>query len=654
MLWMPKIFSDNALFLQNAPLDLLGKTEPNAAVFARIAKDGATVSEGHATADGDGRFSLRVMTPKASFDTYTVEVFAGEECRRMEGILFGELWLACGQSNMELPNYDQPEWEEMRERIKGKPLRFYDGARVPAPSSDYPSEPQEDTNGWWMTADESDKVAHVSALATVFSDELYTFLLTRGEEVPVGFLNCNRGGTRIETWLPAWAFEKFPAISHRAPDYATWNKHGDGNMQQPTSHYNSQTHAHLGVKARGVLWYQGEGNLGDEQSHPIYRDFLIALRDSYKELFAASEDEVFPVIAAHLYPYKYTEVPETYIGYFNRSLTELAKADPLHHPVVPLCDLSPIWTYHLTNHPIHPAHKYALGRRFALLCENIYYGRKKARLQTLAPMLKSCVRHGNKLRLTFENVGDGLYIDGERIKGLYIRARGGAYTPAMCEIVSRNVMNVWHPYIEKPLHAAYAVSSHETGTNLMAGEFPVVPFCTEFSDAVRNVSIGMKPWLDMTRDSEFFIADAFTDPFRDAGQKPNYFPLDGSAVCYDKIYTRSTRSLRIEGEDRRFGAYIKAAHGAPLDFANYAALRLDLYNAARLNVALCLFGEDSEEPLCTLAGGVEENLPYGWARIIFDLRDPPKDKITRAEFRFEEATGNVPFANIENLVLEPK
>lgn len=653
MLWMPKIFADNALFLQNAPLDLRGKTEPNTAVSARIVKSGATVSEGHATADDSGRFSVRVMTPSASFDRYTVEVVADGECHCMKDILFGELWFACGQSNMEMPNSHQPEWEGMSEHIKGKHLRFYDGARVPTAESDYPAEPTDETDGWWMLPENTERVAHISALATVFSADLYDFFLARGEEVPVGFLNCNRGATRIETWLPAEVFEKYPAIAGKGPHLAEWNKRGGDNMQQPTSHYNSQTHAHLGVKTRGMLWYQGEGNMGDEQAHPIYRDFLIALRESYRERFAASEEEVFPLVSAQIYPYKYTQTTDTYVGYFNRSFTELAKDDPIHYPFVPLCDLSPIWTYHLTNHPIHPAHKYALGSRFALLCENMFYGRKKARLQTGAPMLKSCVRHGNKLRLTFENVGDGLFVAGECVKGLYIRKKGGEYTPAACEIVSRNVMNVFHPYIAKPQHAAYAVSSHETETNLMAGEFPVAPFCTEFSESVRNIGIGMKPWLDLTRDGEFFIADDFADPFRNAGQKPNWHPLEGSTVCYDKTYTRSSRSLRIEGKVKHFGAYIAAIHGAPLDFASYAALRLDLYNAARLNIALCLIGEGEEE-LCTLPAAVENNLPYGWARVAFDLRDIPTDRIIRAEFRFEEATGNVPFANIDNLVLEPK
>jgi len=401
-----------------------------------------------------------------------------------------------------------------------------------------------------------------------------------------------------------------------------------------------------------MLWYQGEGNLGDEQTEHIYRNFLIALRESYKERFAASEEEIFPLISAQLYPYKYTETPDSFVGYFNRTFSELAKADSLHYPFVPLCDLPPIWTYHLTNHPIHPAHKYALGSRFALLCENIYYGRKRTRLQKLPPMLKSCVRHGNKLRLTFENTGDGLYIAGECVKGLYIRAKNGKYTPAMCEILSRNVMNVWHPYIEKPQFVAYAVSSHETETNLMAGEFPVAPFCTEFSETVTNVNIGMKPWMDTARNGEFFIADACSDSFRDAGQKPNYFPIAGSSVCYDSIYTRAGRSLRVEGTDRRFGTYIKSYHGAPLDFVNYASLRMDVYNAARLNILLALYGE-GEEPLFAAVGEVEQTLPYGWARIRFDLRSLKDTAVTRAEFLFEEAVGTVPFANIENLLLEP-
>ena len=655
MITMPKVFSDNAMFLHSAHIDLRGTAEPGEKITARIVKAGAEVFCANGNANESGEFCLRISTPAPSFDEYSIVLASDDSEYVMNNVLFGELWLACGQSNMEMPNHQQPEWwTKMSKRIANKHLRAFTAPRL-GHDAEYPINPVTDTDGWWINASDSEKMKNVSALATSFSSDLYDYFCDRGEQIPVGFLNCSRGGTCIETWIPHEIFEKYPKITYKKPDLENWNKKGEGNYQQPGAHYNFNTHPHLGVKARGMLWYQGESNLGQEQTQHIYKDLMIALRESYKELFAVSQDEVFPMISSQIYPWRYTDRDESNIGYLNKCFSDLGKTYPELYPFVPICDLSPIWTYHSGNHPIHPAHKYALGSRFALLCENIFYQRSVKNVQKLPPMLKSCVRHANKLRLTFENVGNGLHICGGTIKGLYIKSDKSAYVPAKCEIVNKRVLNVWNDHIDAPKHVAYAVSSYETATNLYAGELPVAPFCTEFDkNGVTTAIIRRKPWLDMRNESEFAVENI--DPAHNAGCKPIYCPSKDSFVCYDSVYSISGRSLKIQGSGNKFGAYVLSKPGATLDLENYSSLSMATYNSAQNDVKLVLYYKEENGTAITYSinGAVTEELSYGWQRRTFDLTSIPKGYIEKMEFAFNHTAGIIPFVNIDDLDLVPK
>ena len=126
MIVMPKIFSDNALYLHSSRLELRGRAEADQAVSVALLYNDKAVASACGMSDGQGDFCVEIRTPAASFKEYTVRVTSGDDAYEFGGVLFGELWLACGQSNMEMPNNQQPEWEtEVSDVIKGKKLRFF-------------------------------------------------------------------------------------------------------------------------------------------------------------------------------------------------------------------------------------------------------------------------------------------------------------------------------------------------------------------------------------------------------------------------------------------------------------------------------------------------------------------------------------------------
>ncbi len=662
MITLQPIFSDHALFLHSAPLTVRGTAEKGKTVNVHLVNDGKVKNVSSAKVGEDGVFEATFTTPVASFDTYEIKVEDGESEIVISDILFGELWLASGQSNMEMANLTQNECDSYLDGLAGKNLRFFWQARNPGGhTGQYPYEADYTMNGKWVVMSDREYLRRVSACATAFSNKLYDYFTSINHDIPVGFVNSSVGGTLIEPWLPRFAFEENEELSEylksmgRYPTPENWNTRGEGNYQQTTCMFNQLISPHLGAKFRGIIWYQGESNCGMEFSKRIYAKLLKTLRESYKKIFAASENEVFPILSSMIYPWSYGQSGECNIGYLNKAFSDLALESPAEYLFIPICDLNPIWAFHITNHPIHPIHKYPLGERMALMCENAFYGRTVKNVQKRPPMLKSCTRKGNALRLTFSDTGSGLYIKGRSVRGMYVCGKDGVYTPAECEIVNKSTLLVYSRGIEKPVHVAYAVSSYEVQTNLYAGEFPVAPFCTQLDAKDKPIKIFLKPWLNMENDSEFICN--FSDTVRDVFRQPIYYPSERSYVCYDSDFSLTGRSLRVRGEGESFGTYFVSRRYNDLDLYNYSALYVSFLNNNELTAKLKIYyAEDDKGTALTVTLTPERLKDHsnGWSDYRFDLSALPIGTITKAEFVFKKTGVPLYYVNIDSLYLKQK
>lgn len=661
MLSLQPIFSDNALFLHSAPLTLRGTTNA-VSVSAKLTLNGSTITEVSANSS-NGVFELTFTTPAASFDEYEITVNAGDDTVTLHNVIFGELWLASGQSNMEMANASQIEHVEYLNSLADKKLRFFWQARNPGGHMGvYPFEPDYTMDGKWVTMDNVELLKRVSACATAFSNTVYNYLNSAtGSNVPVGFVNSSVGGTLIEPWLPRFAYEDDKFLTeylremNRYPEIFSWNTRGDGNYQQTSCMFNQLIAPHIGAKFRGIIWYQGESNCGSEFSKRIYARLLKALRESYKSIFAASESETFPIISSMIYPWSYGVDGETNIGYLNKAFSDLATESPEEYPFIPICDLKPIWGYHISNHPIHPIHKFPLGERMGLIACNSVYGRTVKNVQKVPPMLKSYVRRGNALRLTFSNVGNGLYIKGRNIRGMYVCGANGVYTPAKAEIVAKNAMLVYAKGIDKPVHAAYAISSYEAETNLFAGEFPVTPFGTQLNDRDKPINIQLKPWLNTENDSEFICN--FKEELRDVYRQPIYHAAENCTVCFDTDFSLTGRSVRVGGKTTaNIGCFVLSHRYNALDLYKYSALNVSIMHVGGLNTKLILHYAEKDGTAITVSISGEQvgALPGAWGQYVFDLSRLPVGTITKMEFSFSLSDTPVPYVCIDDLWLREK
>ena len=195
------LFTDNMVFQQNCQAPVWGKAAPGATVSVTPSWNGKTCKT---TADAHGKWTVKIDTPKGSFKKYSVTISDGEPVV-LQNVVVGEVWLASGQSNMQMP---VESWRAVRtnqEDIAGAAqyadLRLLQVSRATGTKEhDYFSA---DFDKWKESSPET--VRNFSAAAWYFGRKLMEEL-----KVPVGIIHSSWGGTIIEAWMSEKAIGLYP------------------------------------------------------------------------------------------------------------------------------------------------------------------------------------------------------------------------------------------------------------------------------------------------------------------------------------------------------------------------------------------------------------------------------------------------------------
>lgn len=186
------IFSDHAVLQRQQPIRIWGWGAPGATVTVRL--DTVTAQT---EVDTEGRWLVE-LPPQEAGGPYTLAVESNGERRVVEDVLIGEVWVASGQSNMEMP---------LMPRLAGwSPGDSVYGAAEAVRTANYPQmrlltveravalTPQDTFAGTWQVASPQ-TVATFSAVAYFFGRRLHETL-----GVPVGVIHSSWGGTPAEAW----------------------------------------------------------------------------------------------------------------------------------------------------------------------------------------------------------------------------------------------------------------------------------------------------------------------------------------------------------------------------------------------------------------------------------------------------------------------
>ncbi|HDR68080.1 MAG TPA: sialate O-acetylesterase [Bacteroidaceae bacterium] len=179
---------------RDSEVKIRGWSAPDEAISVRFMD-----STYHTTANGSGEWSVLPGKFEAG-GPYTMRITASNVIE-ISDILFGDVWICSGQSNMELP-VRRVSWvypDEIAE-FENKYIRQFevpDTYNFNTPLDDLPY-------GSWKSAT-PEHIMDFSAVAWFFARELYETL-----NVPIGLINASLGGSPAEAWMSEDALKEFP------------------------------------------------------------------------------------------------------------------------------------------------------------------------------------------------------------------------------------------------------------------------------------------------------------------------------------------------------------------------------------------------------------------------------------------------------------
>jgi len=198
---LPVLFGDHMVLQRGIALNVWGKDNPNQFVTVTLAGRKATAQAG-----SDGKW--KVVLPKLKAGGPYQMVVLGSASVTFQDVLVGEVWVASGQSNMELPLNNTSDSAKEVPRANFPEIRWFVQDRRLS------NNPEEEPIGNWKVCTSS-TAKDFSAAAYYFAKKIHKDL-----KVPVGIVGTYWGGTWIESWTPREAFDSIPDIKPLLED---WN-----------------------------------------------------------------------------------------------------------------------------------------------------------------------------------------------------------------------------------------------------------------------------------------------------------------------------------------------------------------------------------------------------------------------------------------------
>ncbi|OHB60212.1 MAG: hypothetical protein A2Y12_10315 [Planctomycetes bacterium GWF2_42_9] len=499
---LPAIISDNMVLQADANDRIWGWGDPDENVTVTINEH-----EYRATSDAGGKWMVTLEAMKSSEIPFEMSV-AGKNTITIRNIIVGQVWLASGQSNMDVPVITVLDANSEIRNATYPRIRLFtvlkDGGAI---------NPVEDCNGQWVICSPQ-TVAGYSAAAYYFGKALHNKL-----NQPVGLINSSWGATSAEAWMSKSALKakpEFAPIIQRCEemlkkyptgkaDYtiamAQWQKEAADDAKktgkpakQPTPFdplippngssllYNSMISPIIKYSIKGTIWYQGESNADRAKQYQKLFPSLIA---DWRQHWQQGD---FPFLFVQLANYKVPSVwcdPEAWAELRDAQSKTLSVPNSGMAVTIDIGDAN----------NIHPANKQEVGRRLALIALNKCYGRKT---EYSGPMYKSMKIEKNQIVITFDHVDSGLIAKGGPLKGFTIAGADRKFVAARASIQETCFMRsdksvievndaakiavviVENPDVSRPVAVRYAWQDNPESANLYNGfGLPASPFKTD-------------------------------------------------------------------------------------------------------------------------------------------------------------------------------
>lgn len=219
---LASLFQDHAVLQRDRPLPVWGSAPP--LVKIRVTLGDRTACT-FSSSSGDFFLKLPPL-PAGGPHTLTVTIVKTGESLAIRDLLIGEVWLASGQSNMEMRlNACLPLTAEVIATADFPQIRFFTVATRAHLG------PQRTVTGSWQAATPA-VAGSFSAAAFVFARRLHREL-----GVPVGVISSSWGGSIIQSWISRPALALNPEVSDWLARYEAlvWSDDRWALMESPGS-----------------------------------------------------------------------------------------------------------------------------------------------------------------------------------------------------------------------------------------------------------------------------------------------------------------------------------------------------------------------------------------------------------------------------------
>ncbi len=232
-------------------------------------------------------------------------------------------------------------------------------------------------------------------------------------------------------------------------------------QNQPTALFNAMAAPATDYRIKGVLWYQGES---DANRPKAYAQHLSALISDWRKQWAVDTLPFLYVQLPGFMDYNYLPSESNWAELRESQRTTLAVP---HTAMAVAIDLGE-WN------DVHPEGKKEVGERLASLARRLVY---QEDIVASGPMYRSHLQDGNKVMISFSDVGSGLVAnDGEALGEFAIAGADGKFVWAHAEIIGDQVI-VWSDRVSTPVHVRYAWADNPVNPNLYNKEgLPASPF----------------------------------------------------------------------------------------------------------------------------------------------------------------------------------
>ena len=536
---LPALFGDHMVLQRDGAAPVWGTADPGEKVTVT-----AGAAQGDAVAGPDGKWIVRLANLPLSDQPIDLTV-AGKNQIVLHDVVIGDVWICSGQSNMEfgltkeisapaeVPLADHPQLR----------LFLVPRANAPLPAGTIAATPDGSTIGHWLVCTPETVVQNgwggFSAVGYYFGRDLLAFT-----HAPVGLIETCWSGTPGQSWTSLEALKAVPLLkiyseqatafrdkyAQTQQDYpaalqrwqaevnqwkqdnkdawdayqkslADWtiaSQQAEAAKQAIPPHpkdpsppkpkdpltnpdlatvlFNGMIAPLIPYGIKGAVWYQGEGNT----YKPVeYATLLPTLIRDWRTRWNEGD---FPFLIVQLANNLPRQPQPSESGWAVLRESQVKTLSLPNTGLAVTLDLG-------EADDIHPRDKYDVGARLVLAARKIAYGDT---VQASGPTFQSLTQEGDKLRLAFTNLGQGLAIgvppahfhpgeprpDAATLRGFAVAGADGKYAWADAVIDGETVV-VSSPTVPQPQSVRYAWADNPDANLYNQDGLPAVTFLTD-------------------------------------------------------------------------------------------------------------------------------------------------------------------------------